>query len=62
MNPIRHGDWHLINGELVDISQSPINTPDTPQAVTGSDVDGDPPISLPPITPAKRRNKTHSED
>jgi len=59
-HPTRHGDWHVIDGQFVDISQ-----PDThhPKAVTGSDVDGDPlPISLPPLPPAKRRNKTTSED
>jgi len=59
--PIRHGDWHLIDGHLVDMSQSAAEIPDSPKAVTGSDVDGDlPPISLPLSSP--KRRKSPSED
>jgi len=63
--PTRHGDWHLIDGQLVDLSQSPLpESSDTPEAVTGSDIDGEPSTpSLPPFSPpaSKRRNKP-SED
>jgi len=58
--PTRHGDWHEIDGQLVDLSQRDTHDP---EVVTGSDVDDEPPpISLPPVSPAKRRNKTSSED
>jgi len=58
--PTRHGDWHVIDGQLVDLSQTHTNTP---EVVTGSDVDDErPPISLPPLSPAKRRNQPSSED
>jgi len=60
-SPTRHGDWHLIDGQLVDVSQSAAEIPDSPKAVTGSDVDGDlPPISLPLSSPKRRNPK--SED
>jgi len=60
--PIRHGDWHVIDGQLIDLSQS---ISYTPTAVTGSDADGEPSTpSLPPFSPpaSKRRNKPSSED
>jgi len=41
--PIRHGDWHVIDGQLIDLS----------------DVDDDtPPPSLPPSPPASKRRNT----
>jgi len=40
--PTRHGDWHEINGQLVDLSQAAAEIPDSLKAVTGSDVDGAP--------------------
>jgi len=60
--PIRHGDWHEIDGQLVDLSQAPPpEVSDDPEAVTGSDDDGQPlPASLPPSSPKRRHPK--SED
>jgi len=59
--PIRHGDWHEIDGQLVDLSQPGMNPP---EAVTGSDDDSQPPpASLPPFSPpASKRRKTTPED
>jgi len=62
INPIRHGDWHVIDGQLIDLSQTPPEVSQTPEAVTGSDADSStPPPSLPPSSP-KRRNTPSSED
>jgi len=67
--PTRHGDWHEIDGQLVDLSQSPSpEFPDSSEAAdgqdatgndaNGSDADGGTPslASLPPSSP-KRRTK-----
>jgi len=65
--PTRHGDWHLIGGELVDLSQADTHDPEAAEDkdATGNDADGGEslPASLPPASPppGKRRNPT-SED
>jgi len=62
--PTRHGDWHLIDGQLVDLVDLSQSDRTPPEAVTGSDDDGQPlPPSLPPFSPpaSKRRNQP-SED
>jgi len=60
--PIRHGDWHVIDGQLIDLSQTP--APELPpEVVTGSDVDDEtPPPSLPPSSPASKRRNTSSRE
>jgi len=70
--PTRHGDWHLIDGQLIDLSQSAAAAPSLPpEAATGKDATGNdasgthpPPASLPPFSPpaSKRRHKPSSED
>jgi len=59
--PTRHGDWHLIGGELVDLSQADTNPPEPSPAATPTATSTS---SLPPFSPpaSKRRNKPSSED
>jgi len=52
--PTRHGDWHLIDGELVDMGQMPPpDISDTPEPSPATTPTATPPSSLPPSKPRK---------
>ena len=60
--PTRHGNWHIVNGELVDMDQMPTTT-ETPIAVIPSDADGDDETEAPVVAEeSSRRRKSNPKE